>query len=827
MQTFPLLPLRSSRQVPIPKGTAKKTSKGVAFPERNAQIEQFSPRFERLASMLTAGAPQELRDDPSSLSPDRVIVFQLADNVSDLARAVAKIPGLEFLGEQEFAFDGDERFAALDSKGIRRPEKKVKGRLYLAMPDIVALNQLCSLWKRWEAGEPMERFFTPFRDLFHQLREVRPWGPKDRITDDGIEDWLHQLEESPGAAIRMEVEFWFHRTAERRTLASNGVRSLVGDCGGQVLHEACIEEIGYHGMLVELPASEVEVLVRTRSVKLAVSDAIMHLRPQSLLEAVGVRDSVEFDGTPPAEPMASEAQPIAALFDGVPVQGHELLEGRILLDDPDDLQSQALVGQRVHGTAMASLVVHGDLNEAGPALTRRVYMHPVLVPKQGGVELAETDRLLVDTVYKAVLRMKGQIEPGTAPSVFLVNLSLGIPNRPFAGLMSPLARLIDFLSDRYNLLFLVSAGNVHLPLEIPDYGGWTGFGTDAPSERQRAVLAAMSRAKHERTMHSPAESVNALTIGALHRDSFEERPPAGSSIDPFEEDTMPNVSSGLGLGYRRMVKPDVFFPGGREYVQMLSAGESLTVRPSQNTRLFGLKAAAPDAQGLGRLDGSVMSGGTSGATALATRAAHLIFDSLMDREAGTEFAGLEPQYYAVVVKALMVHRSGWSEPSRLLTEICGPTGRGRHEERKENVARFVGFGAPAVCESMECAENRATLLGWDELKPETAHEFRIPLPACLERVTTPRSVTITIGWISPVRCGTQRYRGVRFEAEAPARLDGLLGVARDPDQPGDNTVKRGTVLHERYWGKDAVAFVDDGFLVLHVWCKQDGTCQAL
>jgi hypothetical protein len=33
-------------------------------------------------------------------------------------------------------------------------------------------------------------------------------------------------------------------------------------------------------------------------------------------------------------------------------------------DDPADLEALA-VGPRVHGTAMASLVIHGDLNEAG------------------------------------------------------------------------------------------------------------------------------------------------------------------------------------------------------------------------------------------------------------------------------------------------------------------------------------------------------------------------------------------------------------------------------------------------------------------------------
>ena len=66
-------------------------------------------------------------------------------------------------------------------------------------------------------------------------------------------------------------------------------------------------------------------------------------------------------------------------------------------------------------------------------------------------------------------------EEATAPNVFLVNLSVGDPTRPFALIISPVARLIDFLSHKYGILFLVSGGNVTEPLEIPNYVDWTSF----------------------------------------------------------------------------------------------------------------------------------------------------------------------------------------------------------------------------------------------------------------------------------------------------------------------------------------------------------------
>ena len=56
-------------------------------------------------------------------------------------------------------------------------------------------------------------------------------------------------------------------------------------------------------------------------------------------------------------------------------------------------------------------------------------------------------------------------------------------------------------------------------------------------------------------------------------------------------------------------------------------------------------------------------------------------------------------------------------------------------------------------EALECAENRATLIGFGELSSEQAYEYRVPLPECLERVTDPRSLTVTLAWFTPVRPG--------------------------------------------------------------------------
>jgi hypothetical protein len=90
---------------------------------------------------------------------------------------------------------------------------------------------------------------------------------------------------------------------------------------------------------------------------------------------------------------------------------------------------------------------------------------------------------------------------------------MGDTRRPFTRLISPLARLLDFLADKYNLLFLVSGGNVPGPLEIPGFTSWGPFESATANGRARAVIAGLNAAKHERTILSPSESLNALTVG--------------------------------------------------------------------------------------------------------------------------------------------------------------------------------------------------------------------------------------------------------------------------------------------------------------------------
>ena len=287
MAERPLLILPTPEPIVLPPGP--RGGGEIRKPPRDVQAGRFQPSFQRLRRVLdgNAAGAMELRDDPSSLAPERVIVFEIAGSVGNFVKAVTRVPGLEFMGELETEAPPDELFAVEDTrkgrKGEVRKDKAVPGRFYLAMPDVEAFRQLLSLWERWSRGERLGTGYTPFEHVFAQLRVLRPWGAQDRILDETITYWRAEIAENPDRAVRTEVELWFHQGVPQRREASRRFAAHVNDARGRIVHETIISEIAYHGALIDIPAQAVAALIERQDVHLALADEVWFLRPQSVL----------------------------------------------------------------------------------------------------------------------------------------------------------------------------------------------------------------------------------------------------------------------------------------------------------------------------------------------------------------------------------------------------------------------------------------------------------------------------------------------------------------------------------------------------------------
>ena len=821
MPEFPFLPLpQFERGDPPPTSSFPQH---VPIVSKGRQGQRLGPTFNRLARVLAADHHGlSLSEDPSSIAPERALVMEISGSLNNFQAIARGVEGLEFLGEEEFEFDPDEEFFKFDTRkgkeGMPRMDRPIGGSLYLTMPDVTALKQLLSLWERWQEGKELGYGFMQWGKIFQSLRDIRPWGSTDRLSNETITYWREEMDNYPNEMRRIEVEIWFRDSEESRIAAFRKVSKIVADIGGAIVHHAVLEDICYEAVLIDVPAAEILRLANREEVHLVLCDDIMFLRPQSSTDAPEPADELASESLYPDEEPVS-MPPVAALLDGVPVQNHVLLVGRLEMDDPDGLEAMSLVSKRFHGTAMASLILHGDRNVTTNVLSRRLYVRPVLyAPGNGFPEEPNRDQLLIDVIYRAIRRMKEGDEegPATAPKVFLVNLSLGDPRRPFAGSMSPWARLLDYLSEHYGVLFLVSAGNIKRPLRIDGFETWSEFEDANPEDREREVLLALSDQKAFRTLLSTAEALNPITVGAMHDDAVNS-PRGAGAVDPYVARDLPNVTSSLGLGHRKVVKPDILLPGGREHLQFRASGEALDVVPESGIR-SGLRAASPDPAG--NLDRTSLKMGTSVATAMATRTAHLIYDALMDGDGGSMHADLDPNFHAVVVKAMLIHRANWGSRAAFFDNSFGPHGRGKHVERRDNISRFLGHGFPNLEESLSCASNRATLVGYGTIKAKESNVHRIPLPPSLEQVTEPRALTVTVAWFSPINPRHQVYRRAKLEVSPLRNLEQAAGVSRSSGQPSDKSVPRGTVSHTRYEGNKAIAFVDDGHVIFQVHCRE-------
>ena len=264
--------------------------------------------------------------------------------------------------------------------------------------------------------------------------------------------------------VKLEIELVFRAQGEQVEAAA---RDALQNVGGEIILRTRIDGAAYHALLVNVPEAELVRVCSRGNQGLVAEESILHIRPQSIshLNLFEMQEDIQIQ---PRDLPAND--PIAAIFDAVPLAAHPQLASRLSIDDVFNLEPLA-VGQRFHGTAMASAVVHGDLNgPPQPALDRRVYFVNVMYASGlPGQEEQFPNRLPADLFHEAVVRMKEGAN-AAAPGVIIINASLGDRNKPFAGHMSGWARVLDYLAYRYGILFVVSAGNQFADLENSQHG---------------------------------------------------------------------------------------------------------------------------------------------------------------------------------------------------------------------------------------------------------------------------------------------------------------------------------------------------------------------
>lgn len=796
---------------PAPADRTKR-KRGPSEPHRPAakeNYERMAPKLEELQKVIRK-MDMQIQHGAEGTNPEGVLVLETVGRVDQFQEAVQRVPGLEWLMEEDFDSAPDDDFY-FENKDGKRTDRKLSSRLYLVSTNKEALERLLHLYESYSRNPEMvfDPGYAGFKSVFEELKTIRFWDYTDRLDgSNNVEEWICNHELNPDKTLKFQIELWYRNSEQRRIKAQNDVEDLVKTIGGKVISSSIIPEIRYHALLVEVAGGSLRQIVQLLDGGTLIhSSEIMYFKPmpQAMFGFITDEDIVEMEEA--VVEQQPSGYPIVALLDGCPMQNHSLLRGRLLFDDPEGFDGKYAVKQRQHGTNMASLIIHGDLRKRGEALDTPLYVRPIMVPFGDSEELPD-NMLAVDLVHMAVRRLFESVngQPPVAPTVKIINFSIGDWQRKFYRTMSPMAKLLDWLSYKYNVLFIISAGNVNQ--DIIDIGcGFDAFKTRGQYKISKFIMEKLLEKKIENTLLAPAESINNITVGSIHNDNSE-LPNYPEMANPFTC-SYPALYTPFGGGFRHSIKPDLIYDGGRQLLQPYVAGID-KLKPYSKMHNPGVLVAWPD----DKYGVMAYTRGTSCSTALVSRHAYHCYQALNEV---LNMYGMPNSHIHLLVKAMIVHGCSWEELGRNIQKYL-PVGT-KTLQSKMIKRQLLGYGRPDLEKSLICNEHRATLVGFSELRSGQAHIYKLPLPAALDNELIKRRLTITLTWMSPIAAQNQKYRKARMWVEL---TDNKEITPKRIDVADLNGPRLGTMQHEVFEGEKRCPLPNiDPCLGVKVNCADD------
>ena len=783
----------------MPKPTSRRRPRGHGggslppAPLMNeARKKTFDEKFDAAINLISTGVESEA-----------VLVIETIGKIQDIQNAASRISGLEWLAE----VDRDEIEIVDDwysSEEEIAKAKKAGGRLYLMSSNAECLREVKRLWDQYKPNLELDYGYGKWAKLFEYLHDVRYWNEHDRLAATGVLDYFRdevKTKRDSGSSIFFDIELHFRKNNNDADAAERKVRQSVEEINGVVLTATRIEQIGFHAMKISCPVGGVDVIAqnwdnanKTNRPRITSISPIKYLRPvpQQLSASTEI---VDVPMNLPSVDITDKPQ-VIALLDGYPMANHQWLDSWLVIDDLNGFFGDYEPHQMKHGTMMASLICHGDFNNPErKSLDRQIRVVPIMRPEEssnGKLEKIPPVEFPEDVVERAVRHMLNETDDAKR-SVRVINLSIGNLDRIFAGEMSSWARLLDWLSWEYKVLFVVSAGNYRENITIPD---------DADSFFENTIKQ-MAKSSRIRKILSPAESMNSVTVGAINADHFSVTM-NDARVNLLGERKIAAEYSRLGGGYRKSIKPEILVAGGRQmYVEENRATGLLELRKDVRLDSPGQMAASVPVKS-GETNRASYSRGTSNAAALTTHAAGLIYE-VIDELRSNE-SGLIPENYdALLIKALLVHGAGWRGMDEYLQVLKNDV---NSRKFRRYIAQYLGYGAADFSRVMECTASRVTTLGFDNITTDENHLFSLPIPPACKGIHY--NLIVTLAYFTPINPFHFNYRVAKVFFECP--LSG--GNRQDTDF---QQVRGGTVQHEIF----DMDSIDDESVEITIQCDAD------
>lgn len=789
MANYDILTFEAKRVRPIVHEKKNFPSPAFHFPGYQGQGRRIGEKMRNLEDpyqRITA----DIRQSELGLDPDYVLVFEVAGRVASIENTINQIEGFHFLTDEDWdGWEGEDDFCLMDGdERITMPQ-----RLYAVLSNQRAVRHLMAMWNRYLSGEKFKRGETAIYHLFEQLHDVHYWGIEDRVNETRVVENLQERLNNGEETVPLEIELWYIDNEEKANQAEQRICGYIKTNGGNVVDRCRFREIKYHAMAVQIPPAVALQIVSKEDCEILSEQSVRLLKP--LGQTICIHDTdVETSVGPDLNlsPLTYN-KPICALLDGLPVANHVYLRGRLQIDDPDNFADIYPVADREHGTGMASLIIHGDLNAHGESINRPLYVRPIMKPNRNNGESVPEGVLFPDILHRAIVDIRKNPD---LDDICLVNLSVCDSSKPFMRTMSAEARMIDWLSEKYKMLFIVSAGNHTDDFDFE--GTHTALIAKSSLERDKIIFAQVMNHAQDLRILSPAETINNLTIGSLHGDVSQSQ---NTVCYDLLSNGLPATYSSVGFGANRGIKPDAVIDGGR----MLYRNMGTDARYRAVTRQHlgpGQLVAHPKSN-----DRTVHTVGTSNSAALATHLCHEIYEILRI----IPNSQLERDDMPLAIKTMFVHSCSWGELAERLEQVL-PI----HPNKKRyDKAKLIGYGVPNIENVKWCTDDRVVVVGHGALLQDNECDFELPLPPCLAAKSIRKRLTITLGWNTTISY-TADSRMVKMYF-APAN-DKYIGSRTDSDK---NMSRHGTIQHEVFEGDAAANFEDGSSIRITIGRKRD------
>ncbi|WP_043307932.1 S8 family peptidase [Pseudomonas sp. ML96] len=552
------------------------------------------------------------------------------------------------------------------------------------------------------------------RQILEAIAGVEAWSAEDRKS------WALKnigLPDTP--TFKLDVELWPIQVAYhpiRNNLTTAFEAWLVAE------RIKKLDSINLDSLLmyrVEVTLEQAQLLLNQRDVRLV-----------DLIPATGIsvqqlnRDINELPLNIPSPP--ENAARVCILDSGI--NGNHPLLKPAMAESASFVDEEGEADEAGHGTAVAGVALYGDVE----GCNNSNYWRPEFWLFNGKVmkKCPRTGNAVYDELTLEVSLTKA-VEHFVALGCKIFNLSLGNSNAPYDGAhVRGLAYILDVLSRRFDILFVVSTGNFrgseNPPLPV---NSWRDEYPEYLVAPQSAII-------------DPAPAMTVLTVGSIsrHNATFDsQKHPEIYQLSPASEN-QPSPFTRHGPSVKGAIKPELVAAGGNFASPMRQANAQWT----------------PHMRGLGVLTlnhqwrGNTVFKEISGTSLAAPYITHLAGRLLNEYPAAS----------ANMLRALLVNQaylpdevtSSFSEEFREGYKTAKAT-------RNRDVARDVaGYGVVSETDLFRSTDSVVVLMAEEAIESEGCQFFELPLPNdYLRSARGTRELTITLAYSPVVRTTRIEY----------------------------------------------------------------------